>query len=219
MGTEKSSNLITAFLFDLPWIEILGSSWRLARKAIRGLSQEGMYEVLDYQSTLELLDVQGKKAHFTKRKKVRYLQDNIIAYQDHAWGDGRILLNYKCSPGKLADRYRLGYKTHLVLSLREIKNRNDVDEFNIRWEIGNGFRKPDGFWDTDITHRTKRIQIYVIFPKNRPPQRASVLEINSGRTHRLRNEHFQTMPGGKVQISWEKNKPRLYEHYLLKWWW
>lgn len=77
-------------MLEMPWAEIFGNSWKFVRKLIRGLSQEGMYEVLDYQSTLELLDVEGKHACFSKIKKVRYLQDNIIAYQDHAWGDGRI---------------------------------------------------------------------------------------------------------------------------------
>ncbi len=42
--------------------------------------------MLEYESTLELLDRKGEKAIFKKRQKVRYLQDNIIAYQDQAWG-------------------------------------------------------------------------------------------------------------------------------------
>jgi len=54
-----------------------------------------MYEVLEYESTLELKDRGGKRATFKKREKVRYLQDNVIAYQDQAWGDGEILVNYR----------------------------------------------------------------------------------------------------------------------------
>jgi len=30
---------------------------------------------------------------------VRYLQDNVIAYRDQAWGDGEILVDYRCTPG------------------------------------------------------------------------------------------------------------------------
>ena len=66
---------------------------KIIRKAMQGLSYKGMYEVLDYESTLELKDRGGKRATFKKREKVRYLQDNVIAYQDQAWGDGEILVN------------------------------------------------------------------------------------------------------------------------------
>lgn len=46
------------------------------------------YEVLDYDVTLDLRDEAGKRAYYTKRKKVRLLQDHIRAIDDHAWGDG-----------------------------------------------------------------------------------------------------------------------------------
>lgn len=71
-----------------------------------------MYEVLGHETTLELKDRAGKRATFEKEKRVRYLQDNIIAYHDQAWGDGEILLNYRCTPGTPMDRYRLGHKTY-----------------------------------------------------------------------------------------------------------
>ncbi len=45
--------------------------------------------MLDYESTLEIKDIMGKEAYFYKREKVRYLQNNIIAYQDQAGGMGR----------------------------------------------------------------------------------------------------------------------------------
>ena len=126
-----------------------------------------MYHVLDYQSTLELLDAKGKSARFEKQKKIEYLQDNIIAHQDCAWGDGKILLNYRCHPGKAVDRYRSGYKTFILLALHEIKNRGDVDSFHITWKMKDGFLKPDGFWETIISQKTRQISIHVIFPKKR----------------------------------------------------
>ena len=48
----------------------------------------GMYEVLDYQAQLVLKDSKGKTAVYTKRQHVHFLQNNVIAYQDQAWGDG-----------------------------------------------------------------------------------------------------------------------------------
>ena len=198
MTQSNSSTILREILLDLPWANIIGDAWKYFRKLVRGFSQEGMYEVLDYESTLELLDGKGHKASFCKRKKVRYLQDNIIAYQDYAWGDGEILKDYKTSTGILVDQYRSGYKTHLLLSLREVKNRRDIDEFNISWNIRKGFLKPDGFWDTDITQRTKRICINVIFPKNRPPIRVTVQETNRFKTHYLGKASKKRLPDGRL---------------------
>jgi len=204
---------------SLPWFEIAGKMWKIGRKVMRGLANEGVYEVLDYESTLELHDRGGKKATFKKRKKVRYLQDNIIAYQDHGWGDGKILINYRTSRGKAVDRYRAGYKTYILLSLREVKNRGNIDEFNIAWDIRNGFLTEDGYWSTDITNQTRRIKINVIFPKSRPPSRLTIEENNRQRTHILNKDAQKRLPDGRWRVTWETNKPRLYEVYILRWIW
>jgi hypothetical protein len=210
---------VLAELLGLPWVEIIAEAWKLGKKLWRGLSQEGIYEVLEYESTLELLNKEGTKARYQKRKKVRYLQENVIVFRDHAWGDGEILQNYQTSTGVLVDQYRFGYKTHLLLSLREEKNRGDIDQFNISWEIKDGFLKPDEFWGTDITERTKRIRVHVVFPKGRPPRRVTMRETNRRRTHYLGAEYRKKLSDGRVKVTWERKKPRLYEHYLMKWRW
>src|SRR5205823_4768834 len=90
---------LAAALSSWPWLKILAEGWKVVRQVWRGVADEGMYEVLEHESTLELQDSQGEQAFFRKRQKVRYLQNHIIAYQDQAWGDGEILVNYRCTPG------------------------------------------------------------------------------------------------------------------------
>jgi len=75
------------------WIDALSDLWKLGRKISSGLAEEGMYEVLEYEWVLELLDPHGERAQFRKRERVRYLQSQTIAYQDQAWADGEILLD------------------------------------------------------------------------------------------------------------------------------
>lgn len=130
---------VISLAFGLPWFEIIGEVWKIGRKLMRGLATEGIYEVLDYECRLKLIDKEGKNATIQKREKVRYLQDNIIACQDQAWGDGKILLDYRCSPGIPADQYRLGHKTYVLISLREVRNKGDIDDFNIEWKMQDGF--------------------------------------------------------------------------------
>jgi len=167
VSTTTKSNLIPrlmTILLGLPWPEILGELWKFGRKVMRGLANEGMYEVLEYETTLELHDPKGKKSTLKKREKVRYLQDNIIAYQDQAWGDGEILIDYRCTPGEPVDRYKPGRKTYILISLREVKHRGDVDVFNIEWGIREGFMRDRELWETEIRYRTKRLKVKVILP-------------------------------------------------------
>ncbi len=221
-GKSIETNALTRIIataLGLPWIEIVKEAWKLGRKILRGLVHEGMYEVLEYESTLELHDKGGKRATFKKRKKVRYLQNEIIAYQDYGWGDGEQFLEYKSRPGRKVDQYKAGYKTYILLSLRELKNRGDEDEFHIQWKIRNGFLKPDGFWGTDVSSRTRHMKVNVIFPKNRPPQSVRLVENNIRQTNILENNSIKQLPDGRWQVTWEKSKPRLYEHYVIRWDW
>ncbi len=210
---------LLAPLAGLPWTDIAGGLWGIAQKAVQHLASGGVYEVLDYESTLELLDRHGRWASFRKRKRVRYLQDDVIAYQDYAWGDGRILLNYRTSRGTPVDQYRCGYRTYILLSLREVRNRGDIDEFNIQWNIRRGFLKRDGFWGTEVGQRTRRLWTSVIFPRSRPPQEVSLEEGNRRRTHTLGRDSQQRLPDGRWLVTWEMNNPRLHEIYILRWIW
>ena len=217
-GKARLSSLVP-LLSRLPWLEILVDLWRTGRKLLHGVTARGMYEVIDYESTLELKDRDGRRATFKKRENVRYLQDNVIAYHDQAWGDGRILVGYRCTPGTAVDRYRSGYKTYILISRREVKNRGDVDEFNVRWGIREGFLRRTEQWETHVTHPTKRLTIKVIFPRSRPPTRTSLIQSNRQRTRPLGDDAQVLLPDGRWAVSWETRRPRLHETYILQWEW
>jgi hypothetical protein len=40
-----------------------------------------------------------------RQEEVRFLQGNVVAFADYAWGDGQIFADYRCSPGVPVDRY------------------------------------------------------------------------------------------------------------------
>ena len=202
-----------------PWLELVNKTWKTIRKLIQRRSYAGMYEVLEYESTLELKDGGGERATFKKREEVRYLRDSVIAYQDQAWGDGEFLLNYRCTPGIPVDRYRQGYKTYILISRRSVKNRGEVDEFNIVWGIRQGFLRRTEQWETHVKHPTRRLEINVIFPKSRPPQRTTLIEGNRQRSHSLGKSAHVRLPDGRWLVSWETRRPRLHENYILQWEW
>ena len=218
-NTSMGLDRVVPVLFSLPWLDIFAELVKVTRKLWQGLADEGMYEVLEHEATLEILDKKGKRARVHKRQKVRYRQNNIIAYQDQAWGDGEILLNYRCSPGGVVDRYRPGHKTFLLISLRDSKHHGDVDEFNMEWGIRDGFLREKEFWETEVSHRTKQLWIRVIFPKDRLPQRSWLVEALRRRKNRLVEESLAKLPDGRWQLSWQANHPRLNERYQLHWEW
>ena len=204
---------------DLPWLDLIDGTKKIGQRLLKKLYQGEMYEVVEYESTLELHDCKGKKATYKKRQKVRYLQDNIIAFEDQAWGDGEILVDYKCSPGVPVDQYRLDYKTFILISLREVKNRGDIDEFNIEWGIRGGFLRKTEQWGTEIRRPVKKLKVSVVFPETRPLQRLALVEKSRQRRKSLDRNANQQLPDGRWRVVWEKRNPRLSETYMLEWKW
>lgn len=218
MDLSNRTSLID-LLGKLPWQNLLKKGWDVFQTLPRNFAARGMYEVMDYESTLELITPDGREAKFYKRERVRYLQDHIIAYQDQAWGNGKILLKYRCAPGYPVDRYNLGHKQLILISLREVKQRGDIDEFNIQWEIRDGFRRPQEAWETEISHPTRHIRLRVIYPSKRPPQRRVCIEASRQILHPITGGFQQLLPDGRFQVVFEMRQPRLNEHYILKWDW
>jgi hypothetical protein len=179
----------------------------------------GPYEILDYDATLELLDVEGKKAVFRKRQSVKFLQNNIIAFEDYAWGDGEILATYKCSPGVVVDKYREGDRWNILISLRDTKSIGDIEQFHIERKVKNTYTHQDEWLQTEIRRRTQRLRMAVIFPKGRNWQDAVLTQRSKNQTIKLGSEHFNRLPDGRRMLSWETKHTRGYEVYTLKWRW
>ena len=207
------------FLISTDIVELAYKLWKFGKRFSFRKSSQGMYEVLDYESCLELVDAKGKKAILNKCERVRFLQDNIIAYQDKAWGDGNIFANYKCSPGVEVDRYREGHRYRVLISLRQTKNRGDVEEFRIQRTITNGFRKSWEHFQTEIDHVTHKMALSIIFPRKRTAKQVILIEQNSTRSEILSARHWMTLPDGRRQVTWRCQKPRLFEAYILRWQW
>lgn len=179
----------------------------------------GIYEVLAYEACLELHDARGERTVFHKRQRVRYRQDNIIAYQDMAWGDGQIFADYRCSPGVAVDRYREGHRYHILIALHQTRQRGDIDEFHLQRTILEGFMSATEDLQLEINHHTRRLKIEVIFPPERPPQRAWVLCQNAATTETLGRGAFYQRADGRHGLRWRTQRPRLYEAYILRWQW
>jgi hypothetical protein len=178
----------------------------------------GLYEVLDFEHTLELCDRLGKKAIFHKVETVRLLQDYVSSYVDWAWGRGEICASYRCSPGVMVDKYRCGSKYCVLVSFRQEKRRGEVFDIRIDRTVRGGFTQKKGWCETMVRHKTRRFRLAVIFPKSRPPQLVALVEVNRNRTTRL-DSAISILPDGRYLVSWQTLKPKLFETYALSWTW
>lgn len=221
-GTRPSSHqLVRSILACLPngWLALLLDVYLVARRWLIQHRHEGLYEILDYDATLELKDRTGTNAIFTKRQKVKFIQDHILAFEDYAWGDGDIFADYHCSPGVPVDRYQNGDRWNILISLRETKQSGDITDFYIKRIIKNGFVKAEESFQTEISHRTRQLKMTIIFPKSRRCQRAVLIERSRHHTTALGPDHFTDLPDGRQRVTWETTKVRPFEVYTLKWAW
>jgi hypothetical protein len=177
-----------------PLLEALG-------RAVTGLYQhwarrriQGIYEALEHDTVVELKDPNGRVATVDRQEEVRFLQDNVVAFADYAWGDGQIFAEYRCSPGVPDDRYANGSRHTVLISLRETKNRGDTLRFTIHRKVRRGFTRRDEWWETEVYHKTQRLRIAVIFPRKRHCQRAMVTQGSTSKAVALGAQHFSSCP-------------------------
>lgn len=179
----------------------------------------GMYEILEYETTLDLVDCKGHTAVFHKRQKVRFLQDNIIAFQDYAWGDGEIFTSYQCTPGQVVDRYQEGDRWNILISLHQTKGKGDVEDFHVERVATDGFTQGEEWLQTEIRHPTRRLRLSVLFPRKRHCQKAFIQQRSRNRTLALGAEHFADLPDGRQVLTWETANVSSLEVFTLHWRW
>lgn len=219
LSTDRAPSLLRTLLslFSLGQLGALVDLYQIVKKFWPG--SRDMYEILEYESTLELHDEKGENATLHKRLRVKFLQNNVIAFEDYVWGDGEILADYQISPGVVADRYQEGDRWNLLISLRETKNKGDVSEFHIQRTAKHGFTNEDEWNQTEIRRPTRHLQMNIIFPKSRRCQHAVMKQRRHNRTFVLGVDHFYDLPDGRQLLRWESNKVYPYDVITIKWSW
>jgi hypothetical protein len=201
---------------SLSWVAPLLDLLHSLRRLVTYPQEEGLYEFLVYDATLELLDVKGQTAVFRKHQQVKFLQNNI-AFEDVAWGDGDIFARYQVAPGVVADRYREGDRWTVLISLRETKQRGDVQDFHIERRVRNGFTKAEEWQQAEIRHRTRYFRLAVIFPKARPCRAATIRLRRHRQTIPLGPACFQHLPDGRQMVRWTTRNVTPLEIFTLGW--
>jgi len=220
LGKWLSRALKTILRRDLiKTLEKLLDSWDVLSQWWDRVHYHGMYEILDYDSTLEFVDSKGKTAILTRREVIRFLQDDVVAIRDYAWGDGELFAKYSCQPGVPVDFYEDGSRCNVLISLREAKHRGDVLELWIERVIKGGFLEEPWWFETEIDHWVRHLKVSIIFPKERPCRRATLSRRSTGKTTLLSRRHFALLPDGRQKLTWEISRPKFQDRHTIKWVW
>ena len=199
------------------WLTFLPDLLTLLRRWLKRQTHDGMYDILDYDATLELVDPKGKTAIFKRRQRVKFLQDHIIAFQDYAWGEGDIFEDYQVSPGQIVDRYQEGDQWNILISLRQTKSAGEIIDVFTERTIKRGFTKAKEWWQVEVRHHTRHFKLAIIFPHQRPCRQAMLRHRHRQTT--FEPKHFTALPDGRQVLTWETNSLKRFETYNLTWRW
>jgi hypothetical protein len=180
----------------------------------------GLYEILHDEDEWDLFDTTGGEAKLKKTRAIRFLQDEVFAIRDHAWGSGDVDLvdTYSCTPGQRVDAFWYGDRHHIIVSLREIKMRKDVGTYTITRTFRNSYLKDSEWLSAEIIHPTRSLTLRAVFPKERPPQGLWIKQRSKGDRSK-RSISSKAREDGRQVVEESIRRPRHGEEYIIGWDW
>lgn len=172
------------------------------------------YRVMSYRSIVSFDSPAGQYAFVRRMQQVQFLQDGVTAVLDHVWGDGVPVAHYDHSAGQLEGSFVDRGVRHLLIGLKRRARRGEVRTFDVERLAIAGFTAPEEWLETIIDHPAEHLSREVVFPIERPCQRA-VLHAGSQRmTLPVRRDR-----AGRTRIRFTVYRPVESLSYCLRWRW
>ena len=188
------------------------------REAAEALLSGRQYKLLRTENTWDLCDPQGNKVIGTKKRKVRFLQDEVLAMHDHYESPGRISAFESLAPRQYdqVDDFVVGGKQYFLISLRRFWRRNEETEIEFRRTLEGSFTNPRESVSVTVEEEVDELVMTVIWPDAHTPSRV-FLERNRQQDEEFdpeklpRNEegrcylHRTFVPhrGDRISITWD----------------
>ncbi len=176
-----------------------------------------IYEVLDYEATLELTDQEGRDAIFVKKERVRFLQDGISTFEEYGWGNGIPFSAHEVHPGSFARRQLVGPRLRSTVKLPHAYRKGEELTVSVERAIKNGFISPSECWlEAELYHPTHRLSLKIILPPERPVRSARLVRPGVPGSRAL---PVRGLPDGRQCISYADPDPSQGQRYTLVWDW
>lgn len=178
----------------------------------------GAYVVSKHISNWDIASPDGSVVIHHKTMSVRWLQ-TTVAIHDYVWGEGNLLDSYSCSPGEKVHEFRSGFRTYVVISMKEPRNRGDTDELRFERRITDGFLDSSEYVEVAVVEPTKRLEIGVTFPRDRTPTRSTGMRRRGGREKTIPLKEARFDRDGRQIVGLVPPRPRQGDEYLIRWDW
>jgi hypothetical protein len=169
----------------------------------------GIYEIVSSELEWDLTSADGSSATNTKKNRVRFIQNNVLAIPDYIWGDGTTSSDYSCKPGNQVAAFFEGSKKCVVIALDRMYNRDDELDIEIKRTVRNAFLGADEWVEVKPLAGTPALSFTVLWPAGRPP-RTVTLTIDNER----RNKRKITQLNDDNGLGWhEGDRRKFYRHF------
>ncbi len=181
---------------------LLGTTYRAPRDFFP-------YETIKFSARLEFIDRRGV-AVFSRRQRIRFLEDGVTTFFDLAWGEGILFANYTAGPLRILDAIRTPKGYVVALALPRPYHKGEVFEIDVRRRIVGSFLDEQVYWDTAMRVPTELFTIDVVPPYDR----------------RIRHPEIAAPPQGDFDASESPKplrlrvkQPAVHIPYKLSWSW
>ena len=215
-GLPAKASEWLSLLLSPELIRLLTILVRVVNEKLTQMRQRGTYEVLEYEVVLELRDTRGRDAVYTKRERVRFLQESSTFY-DYGWGDGEAFASHRVKPGRIVERRQVGPRQRSLIALERPRGRGDLLTYVIRRHIKGGFCRPGEWWlEAEVYHRMHLLSLEIVLPASRMVRRADLVTQRSQATVPVTIERCAD---GRQRVYYSRRSPELGERYTLRWVW
>lgn len=166
------------------------------------------YETIKFSGRLKILDSDGNAAVFTRRQRVRFLEDGVSVLFDRIWGEGILVGSYLAPGLSLMEPIRTPTGYVLPLGLPRRFRKGETFEIVSHRRIVGAFSESRGYWDTTMSKPTELIQITVVVPPGMPLSEPEVVAPPRGdidvasRANSLKLRVARPAMNGPYRLSW-----------------
>lgn len=174
------------------------------------------YEVIEYEARVELLDTDGRNAHYARTERVRFLRDTSTVY-DYGWGNGIAFAEHETSRGKFTEKKLVGSRLRATVKLPKLQHKGDEFVLTFERTLQNGFMSPSEWWlEAELYHPTRRVSLRVVLPSERRLREARLVTLEDPEGTALQPTD---MADGRQCISYEVRSPRVGQRFTVTWDW
>lgn len=190
---------------------------KLLRPHLAGVFKpSALYDVLNFEATIEVKDSRGYQAVYSKKQRLRFLKDNVSTVYDYGWGTGNAFASHRVEPGHIVERKQIGPRYRSLVMLPEPQHKGDELTLSVRRLIKDKFTGKGNWLEGEVYNKMQRMRLSVILPASRPVTRAWLVQRRQP-TESLVSA--KPISGHRQRLASTITNPKIGDMYTLVWDW